>query len=26
VPLADLAASREGDRITFQDTQVQPRT
>ena len=24
--LADLAEPREGDRITFQDTQVQPRT
>ena len=26
VPLADLAASRAGDRITFADAQVQPRT
>jgi nitrate reductase alpha subunit len=26
VPLADLAAKREEDRITFQDAQVQPRT
>jgi nitrate reductase alpha subunit len=26
VPLADLAAPREGDRITFHDAQVQPRT
>ncbi|MGI8916228.1 MAG: molybdopterin-dependent oxidoreductase, partial [Chloroflexota bacterium] len=26
VPLADLAASRGDDHITFQDTQVQPRT
>jgi len=26
VPLADLATSRGDDRITFQDTQVQPRT
>ena len=26
VPLADLAASREADQITFKDTQVQPRT
>jgi nitrate reductase alpha subunit len=25
VPLADLAAERAGDRITFADTQVQPR-
>ena len=26
VPLADLAQSRAGDRITFADAQVQPRT
>jgi len=26
VPLADLAGSRAGDRITFADAQVQPRT
>ena len=26
VPLADLAEPRTGDRITFQDAQVQPRT
>jgi nitrate reductase alpha subunit len=26
VPLADLAASRAGDRVTFYDAQVQPRT
>src|SRR6185437_7031249 len=26
VPLADLSGTREGDRITFQDAQVQPRT
>jgi nitrate reductase alpha subunit len=26
VPLADLAASREDERITFHDAQVQPRT
>jgi nitrate reductase alpha subunit len=26
VPLADLAAPRSGDRVTFRDSQVQPRT
>jgi nitrate reductase / nitrite oxidoreductase, alpha subunit len=26
VPLADLSGTRAGDRITFQDAQVQPRT
>ena len=26
VPLADLSGTREGDRITFADAQVQPRT
>jgi nitrate reductase / nitrite oxidoreductase, alpha subunit len=26
VPLADLATAREGDRISFHDAQVQPRT